>query len=218
MHKTGFVTVDLKELFYKIDSQITRSTSTSSHSIAKELAVKAEVIEQSVRGVVGTSFREYLESKKLAYALKALEEERKRAAEQAYGPERGERRISIPGATISYLLRGRGVRNPGLSGPYPLYDLSSAGMAFLCDHPLKPGRELSAVIECAKVPGTFHLGCRVVYAVAQKLANFQYRLGVQFKPFELKRGANPPESLAFLTRLMSVATSYDVPDYEQDLT
>ena len=176
--------VDLKELFYKIDARITSSANMSSHSLARELSVEVKLIEQTVRGVVGTSFSEYLESKKLACALKTLEEGRKRTAEQVYGMERAERRLSIPGATITYLLHGRGIRNRVPSGPYPLYDLSSGGMAFLCDHPLRPGRELTAIIECSKVPGTFFLECRVVYAVAETIAHFQYRLGVQFKPFE----------------------------------
>ncbi len=210
------MTVDLKELFSKIDARITSSADMSSHSLARELSVEARLIEQTVRGIVGTSFREYQESKKLAYALKTLEEERKRTAEQAYGAERAEQRLSVPGATITYLLRGRGIRNPVPSGPYPIYDLSSGGMAFLCNHPLKPGRELWAVIECARMPGPFALGCRVVYAVAENVANFKYRLGVQFKPFEAGRSSNPPESLMLLNRLMRVAANYDAPGCEQD--
>jgi hypothetical protein len=210
--------MDLKELFYMIDSRIPPSSSTSSCRLAKELSVNAKLIEQTVRGIVGTSFREYLESKKLAHALKALEEERKRTVEKAYGKERAEQRISIPGATVAYLLRGRGIRNPCRSGPFPLYDLSSRGMAFLCDHPLKPGRELLAIIECTKLPITLLLNCRVVYAVAENLVDFRYRLGVQFKPFESKRGSNHPESLEFLAQLMRAATSFDVPRCEDGLT
>jgi hypothetical protein len=217
MRRMGYLNVDFKKLFKEIDSRITSQASITLRSIAQELEVSVEIIEQTVREVIGTSFREYLESKKLAHILKELEERRNGSMAQAYGYPRSERRITIPGATVSYLLHGRGIRKSGFSSSYPLYDLSRGGMAFLSDHPLRPGRRLSLLIDCAELTGTLRLGGHVVYAVAGDIAGYQYRLGVRFKAFEAKRGYNPPESLEILVQLVNVATCYSVGNCSQNL-
>jgi hypothetical protein len=208
--------MDLKELLREIDFMLISRASMTPEMLARELGVKAEVVEQAVREIIGTSFREYLESKKLAHALKVFEERRNGLIGQAHGHQRAERRTTIPGATVSYLLHGRGIRKSNISGPCPLYDLSKAGMAFFSDYPLRPGRELSLLIECAKLTGTLRLRGRVAYAVAENIAN-QYRLGVRFKPFEARRGYNPPKSLDLLTQLLSMATSSGAANCDQSL-
>jgi len=210
--------MDLKELFKEIDAKITSQSSITPRILAQELNVDVEIIEQTVREVVGTSFREHLESKKLAHVLRALEEQRSGSMIQTYGIQRSERRVTIPGATVSYLLRGRRIRKSEFSNSYPLYDVSRGGMAFLSDYPLRPGRILSLLIDCAEISKSLRLAGVVVYAVAENIEGHQYRLGVRFKPFEAKRDCNPPESMQILSQLVSVATSYGAVDGEQNLS
>jgi hypothetical protein len=210
--------MDSKELFKAIDARITSQSNITRQNLARALNVDLEIIEQTVREVIGTSFREHLKSKRLAHALKVLEDKRNGSMLQTHGIQRAERRVTIPGATVSYLVHGRRIRKSDFSISYPLYDVSRGGIAFLADYPLRPGRVLSLLIGCAEISETLRLVGIVVYAVAENIAGYQYRLGVCFRPFEAKNDSNPPKSMQILSQLVSLASSYSAGDSEHGLT
>ena len=199
--------VDLGQLFRNIDSRIASNPGSTSQSLAQELDVTMGAIERAVREVNGVSFREYRENKRLARVLRILEEKRRALVAEGHGNNRAEPRMILPGATVSFLLRGRGIRNAGFSNSCPLFDLSRGGMAFLSDRPSRPGRKVSLLLNCTEIKEKLRLEGYIVYAVATDMAGYQFRVGVRFMPFEAKRGCNAPEALHILAQLEKTATS-----------
>jgi AraC-like DNA-binding protein len=198
--------MDLRELSRNIDSRITQNPNLTSRRLAQELGVTAQLIEQAVREVDGVSFREYRENRRLALALRMLEEKRKESAAGYYRFQRAESRVTLPGATVAYLLRGRGIRKFDFSDFHPLIDLSGIGMAFLSDRPSKPGRTASFLIKYDDTKDALRLEGNIVYAVATDTTGSQYRIGVRFLPFDAQKGCNLPESLAILKQLKQAAS------------
>jgi len=192
-----------KQLLKDLDSRIASNPSSTARSLAQELQVPTWTIEKAVQEVDGVSFNEYLENRQLARVLKTLEDKR----EAGNLNSRAEPRRVIPGATITYALQGQETRRSGSTGPYPIFDLSRGGMAFLSDSPLKPGRRISLFLECLAGDDALRLEGDVVYSLAVEKTSYSYRIGVRFVPFEAREGCNPPESLELLTKLLEAATS-----------
>jgi len=133
--------MDLRKLFENVDSRITSRPGSTAQSLAQELEATVQDIEKAVREVDGVSFHEYRENKRLAHALKALEEERSPIGGRIHQAERVQPRLTITGATVRYLLLGGGIYKSEFSNSYPIVDLSTAGMAFLADRPAKTRQE-----------------------------------------------------------------------------
>jgi len=196
--------MDLRQLLKSVDSLIASNPGLTLKSLAKELNVTAWTIEKAVREVDGVSFSEYVENRQLAYVLGAIEE--KREAEN-HKSTRAEPRSIIPGATVAYILHGIGIREPSPPVHYPIFDLSSGGMAFLSDRPLKPGKRVSLFLNCVERKDELQLEGDIVYALASEIAGYQYRVGVRFIPFEAKEGCNSPEARESLAKLIKKACS-----------
>jgi AraC-like DNA-binding protein len=207
--------MDLRELFKNIDIRIAQNPNATSRSLAQELHVTSRLIEQAVREMDGVSFREYRENWRLADALRILEEKRKGSAAGYYHFQRAERRITLPGATVAYLLHGRGVRKSEFSNFHPLIDLSGIGMAFLSDRPSKPGRMASFLIKYDDAKESLRLEGKIVYAVGIDAAGSQFRIGVRFMPFDSQKGCNTPETLNVLRQLKQAAAHDSAPDAQE---
>ncbi len=195
--------MDSKQLLKDLDSRIATNPSSTARSLAQELQVPTWTIEKAVQEVDGVSLNEYLENRRLARVLKTLEDRR----EAGNLNSRAEARKIVPGATITYALHGQETRRSGSTGPYPIFDLSGGGMAFLSDSPLKPGRRVSLFVKCLVGEDALRLEGDVVYSLAQEKTSYSYRIGVRFVPFEAREGCNPPESLERLTKLLETATT-----------
>jgi len=200
------MTVDLNELFQDLDSHLTADPSSTLESLAQKLGVTTQHIEQAVREVDGVSFSEYQGNKELALTLKVLRRENRADARIMIGGEQIHQRFSIPGATVCYLLRGSGVQMSAITNPYPLIDLSSGGLAFLADRPVKPGRNISLILSVSATLQSLRLEGRIVYALAVNVPDYQYRVGVKFQPFGAERDCNPPEALEAIARLERYGT------------
>jgi hypothetical protein len=197
--------MDLQNLFENVDSRITSSPNSTLRSLAQELNATVRDIEKAVREVDGVSFREYKENKRLAHALKALEEERSPAGSRIHQIERVQPRLNVAGATVRYLLQGSGIYKSEFSSPYPIVDLSTAGMAFLAERPAKPGRKVCLLASLSKQKEPLRLEGHIVYAVAVDIAGHKYRLGIRFQPFSAQRGCNPQQALEDLTQIIKAA-------------
>jgi hypothetical protein len=195
--------MNVKQLLKDLDSRIANNPGSTARSLAQELHVTTRIIEEAVREVDGISFNEYLENRRLARILKTLEDKR----EAGNRNSRAEPRKVLPGARISYSLGGHEIRTSGYSAPYPIFDLSRGGMAFLSDTPLKPGRRISLFLEYSDTNDELRLEGNVVYSLAVDIGGYPYRIGVRFVPFEPKEGCNSPENLEVLSKLLETATS-----------
>jgi len=195
------------DLFGSIDSRITSHQDATAEGIAGELRVTVQDIESAVREIDGVSFDEYRESKRLAHALRALEEERAPAGSKIHQEERAQPRLAVAGATVRYLLMGNDICKSEFSNPYPIVDLSTAGIAFLADRPAKPGRKVCLLASFPKEKDPFRLEGHVIYSVAVDTADHRYRLGIRFQDFAAKEGCNRPEVLEGLVRAIKPAAS-----------
>lgn len=158
-----------------------------------------ENIERAVREIGCVPFRGYREKKQLAQALKILEKKGNAAPCSIHDTNR--QRLTIPGATVRYVLGGRGILKSGYSNACPMINLSRGGLAFLASRPAKPGTKVSLIVSFSEKGEPLRLEGRIVYGVAVDIAGYQYRLGIKFQPFAMKRGCNTPEALETIARL-----------------
>jgi AraC-like DNA-binding protein len=194
--------MDVKQLLNDLDARIADNPSSTLRSLARELRVSPWAIEQAVREAYDVTFNKYLQNKRLTLVLKTIEDRREPVDHQDL---RVEPRTTIPGATVTYWLRGERILNA--SAPCPLFDLSREGMAFLSERPLGLGRRTSILLKCPGSSDDLHLEGHVVYSVCSQRAGYQYRIGVRFAPFEAREGCNAPGNLRILTELLETAIS-----------
>jgi hypothetical protein len=113
-------------------------------------------------------------------------------------------RFVVPGATVSYKKRGLWGRQTSFpEDTFPLVDLSKGGLAFLSNRSLKKGHRVSLLLYFSESENEdpIHLTGIVVSSILTMGIINQYRVGIQFKPFGIKRGFNTPESLKKLEEL-----------------
>ena len=77
-----------------------------------------ENIEHSVREIGRVSFSKYRKKKQLAQALRILEKKGNTTPCGMHDTNR--QRLTIPGATVRYVLGGRGIRKSGYSNACPM--------------------------------------------------------------------------------------------------
>ena len=111
-------------------------------------------------------------------------------------------RFKIAGATVSY-------RRDRLLSPKakvdeefcPVLDLSRGGVRFLTQKPLKFRSKVSLQLS---IPGEripLEMRGRVRWSTFNAGKSYKYQAGVQFNPYGLEKGQNPPQALTKLVGL-----------------
>jgi hypothetical protein len=117
-------------------------------------------------------------------------------------------RFVVPGASISYKTRGLWrLQTSFPEDTFPLVDLSKGGLAFLSNMSLKKGHKVSLLLYFSENEDPIPLKGIVVSSILTMGIINQYRVGIQFKPFGIKRGFNTPESLKKLEELERIYLS-----------
>ena len=78
-----------------------------------------------------------------------------------------------------------------------------AGLAFLADVALMPGKQVSLLLQSQEKEEELRLLGKVVYAVATGIAGYSWRIGIQFLQFAERRGCNSPKALEALAQFDS---------------
>ena len=123
-----------------------------------------------------------------------------------YGPwenTRSRTRTIIPRTSVRHSVRRFWRIRPSFSAPCPLVDLTSAGLAFLADVVLMPGKQVSLLLKFQEKEEELRLLGKVVYAVATGIAGYSWRIGIQFLQFAERRGCNSPKVLEALVHFES---------------
>ncbi len=191
--------MDSREICQKLESWLGTHPNAALPIAAEKLGFAREEIEKALREFEGKSYDEFRQSLKLAEAFKQLGADRT-APPGPWGKMRSGPRRIIPRTTVQYRIRGFWFFGKGYSNPCPLVDLSSGGMAFLADAAPLPGRRVSLLLKFPEREGVRVEG-NVVYAVASGVAGYRRRIGIQFLPFEERRGCNSPKVLDALTQI-----------------
>jgi hypothetical protein len=119
-------------------------------------------------------------------------------------------RFKIDGATVSY-------RRDRLFSPKakvdeefcPVLDLSRGGVRFLTQKPLKFKSKVSLQLS---IPGEripLEMKGRVRWSTFNAGKSYKYQAGVQFNPYGLEKGQNPPQAL---TKLVGLEQKYVEPE------
>ena len=185
--------MDLRELFDNVDGRLAFQPDATPRVIAHELKVRIKDIEQAVREVEGVSFHEYVQNKKLVHALRMIEKGIWSDKNENVTGRRANPRLTISGAVVRFLVRGRGIQKAHFSQPYPVLDLGRGGIAFLADRPAKPDNQISLLLSIAKDEKDLRVEGKIVYSTPVGGTGYGYRIGVRFQPFAAKKGFNPPE-------------------------
>lgn len=190
--------MDLQEISTKVESFLQGHWNTSLSNAADKLGVSSQEIEQAIRQTHGMSFQEFQQSLRLNEAFRQLGESRT-IPQGSWEETRYHPRRVIPRTTVQYRIRSFWGHRRSFSTPHPLIDLSCGGLALLADMPPALRKRVSLLLKLPDRVDALQLEGRIVYAVATGIAGFRYRVGIQFLPFENRRGCNDPKLLAALT-------------------
>lgn len=104
---------------------------------------------------------------------------------------RGSDRFSIPGAHISC----KSVDQDCFSEEtLPLSDISKFGLSLLTNTPPEVNKDIALRITIPKKPESLDLLGKVVYTKFRGPGlTYEYRVGIELKPFSENKGDNPPE-------------------------
>ena len=112
------------------------------------------------------------------------------------------RRFVILGATVVVQVRGLlESQKPVPDDVYPVVDLSKGGICFFSDRAPKEDKEVTLLLNFSEHGGPLLLEGKVIYISVNKGISYQYRVGVQFKPFGNRDGYNPVDRLTKLEEL-----------------
>jgi len=108
-------------------------------------------------------------------------------------------RFSIPGATVAWTYLGQDfVPDETL----PLSDISMKGLSLLANNPPEVDSDISIRIHLPKEPGSLELAGKVIYSINRgPNLTFEYRVGVELKPFSKTEGDNSPQSQEIIEEL-----------------
>ena len=111
-------------------------------------------------------------------------------------------RISIPGATVCW----RDMNQTSFPDEtLPLSDISKFGVAFLTNTPPVVDSEISLRINFPRTPEIMELLGRVVYYVFRGPGlTYEYRVGVELKPFSTAEGDNSLQSQQIIEELEQI--------------
>ena len=119
-------------------------------------------------------------------------------------------RFRIPGATVSYRLRRLFSSGSGTDEEFcPVLDLSRGGLRFLTQKPLKFKSRVRLQLT---VPGervTLDITGRVRWSTFNAGKSYKFQAGVQFDPYGLEKGQNPPQTLG---KIVALETKFVEPD------
>ncbi len=187
-----------REIAQNVEEFLQTHSNATLTSAANMLGLSAQEIEQALQEAEGISFQEFRQNLRLNEAFRQLGETRV-VPDGSWEEMRYHPRRIIPKTTVRYRIRSFWARNHSFSRPYPLVDLSCGGLALLSDIPLASDKRISLLLKFPESGEELRLEGRTVYALATGIAGFRYRIGIQFLPFEDRRGGNNPKLLAALT-------------------
>jgi hypothetical protein len=192
-----------REVVARVDAYLAANPDVMLNTLALELDLPREVIEQAIREAGARSFREYQENKRLAQALELL-----RLLPPMPAPGSGAAcdiqrvcpRFVIPGATICYRVHGPGICKHDFSRPYPVANLSRSGLAFLTDRPPRARRRVSLLLKFSATEAELRLEGRVVYTQISRQTSYPYRAGIKLLPFAAQMDCNARDVLWVLEK------------------
>jgi Tfp pilus assembly protein PilZ len=173
---------------------------------AVRLGIPSQEIEDALRNVHGISFQEFKENTKLAEAFRQLGTDRG-VPPCPWENTRSRPRRIIPRTNVRYRGRSLWILGKSFSKPCPLVDLSSGGLALLADLAQLPGKRVTLLLRFPEREDELRVEGNVVYAVATGIAGYRYRIGVQFLPFNDRRGCNSTRVLDVLVQFETAAGS-----------
>jgi hypothetical protein len=171
--------MDPREISRNVESFLSLYPNATLTSTAEKLGLASQEVEQALREVDGTSFQEFRQNAKLNEAFRQLGESRV-LPEGPWEETRYHSRRIIPRTTVRYKVRSFWTRHPSFSDPCPMVDLSRGGLALLSEIALTSGKRVSLSLKLPEKSEEFQMEGRIVYAVATGVADFRYRIGVQF--------------------------------------
>jgi hypothetical protein len=108
-------------------------------------------------------------------------------------------RLSIPGVTLSWKYMDE---SSFPDETLPLSDISRFGVAFLTNTPPEEDSDISLRINFPKPPKLLELYCKVIYSIFRGPGlTYEYRVGVNLKPFSGAEGDNLPQSQEVIEEL-----------------
>ncbi len=115
---------------------------------------------------------------------------------------RAYKRIKIKGATVSY-KEGRFFfsKKQYVEEFYPVVEISRGGIRFLGKKLFTIASKISLKISIPEEPSPLILRGRVRWTSLNPAMSYKYQIGIQFDPFEWKKGCNHPEVLEKIMRL-----------------
>lgn len=177
-----------QEIVDRIGSHIETHPNATLKIISERLGMPLSEVEQALRDE-GSSLDELRKSKRLEQAFTQLAT-CYTALTGPFEKKRSRTRRIIPRTTVRYRVQNLWLYQGSYSEACPLVDLSSGGLAFLCDVSPAPGKRVSLLITFPGGSEEVSVVGRIIYAVATGIAGYRYRIGIEFLPFDEKRGCN----------------------------
>jgi hypothetical protein len=119
-------------------------------------------------------------------------------------------RFKISGATISYRLDRLFSPKAKVDEEFcPVLDLSRGGVRFLTQKPLKFKSKVSLQLSIPGERVPLEMKGRVRWSTFNAGKSYKYQAGVQFNPYGLEKGQNPPQAL---TKLVGLEQKYVEPE------
>jgi Tfp pilus assembly protein PilZ len=115
---------------------------------------------------------------------------------------RAYKRVKIKGATVSY-KEGRFFfsKKQYVEEFYPVVEISRGGVRIMGKKLFTIASKISLKISIPDEPSPLVLKGRVRWTSLNPAMNYKYQIGIQFDPFDLKKGCNHPEILEKIMRL-----------------
>jgi hypothetical protein len=197
--KCDSLTIDAHEVLQKMEAHLTAHPNASLQALAEKLGIASQEIERSLSEVIGISFQQLREARRLADVFKQLNENRSLVS-RLWETHRTPLRIFVPEATIKYRIHSWLPHKRTFSNPCPVIDLNSSGLGFLADITQEPGKRVTLLLTLPGMKELLELNGHIVYSVATGIPGYRYRVGIRFLPFTEGRGCNRLETLSILKR------------------
>jgi Tfp pilus assembly protein PilZ len=111
-------------------------------------------------------------------------------------------RFKIDGATIAYRRDGLFAAKTSVDEEFcPVLDLSRGGVRFLTQKPLKFKSKVSLQLSIPGERSPLELKGRVRWSTFNAGQSYKFQAGVQFNPYGLEKGQNPPQALTKIVGL-----------------
>ena len=193
------MSLNSQDIVQQVESQLKAHPNATLQITAKKLGITEQLITDALREVEGVSFQEFRAGKRLEQAFGQLNEFS--IASNGPSERRARRRSIIPKATVKYSIHSFWRFRSAYSSQCPLVDFGSDGLALLADESVEPQKRISLVLKFPGEEKTIQIEGTVAYSVATGIAGYRYRIGIQFLPFDKRKGGNTPRVLETLTRI-----------------